>query len=73
MAATPDPETSSTCSEHATGYTLDQQPPQDIQADPDALTLATKLDIKNLLLELKQMSAADMAMLKTSEEDIIDV
>ncbi|CAH2219172.1 Hypothetical predicted protein [Pelobates cultripes] len=71
MAATPDPETNSTNSDHAAGDTLDLRPPHDIQADPDALTPATKLDIKNLLLELKQMSAADMAIRKTGIPDNI--
>ncbi|CAH2301406.1 Hypothetical predicted protein [Pelobates cultripes] len=72
MAATPYPDTSSTCSEAAMEDNLHQQPSQDTQTDPDALTPATKLDIKNLLMELKQMSAADMALMKTEVQAVTD-
>ncbi|CAH2274506.1 Hypothetical predicted protein [Pelobates cultripes] len=71
MAAVPDQDTNSTCSEKV---------PEE-STDPDALTPATKLDRSKLLLELKQMLAADMDLVRTelqavvqaSEEEILDV
>ncbi|CAH2253084.1 Hypothetical predicted protein [Pelobates cultripes] len=60
MATMPDPDAGSTCSEQALGDTSDSQSHLGAQMDPDALTPATKLDIRNLLLELKQIFAADM-------------
>ncbi|CAH2221769.1 Hypothetical predicted protein [Pelobates cultripes] len=56
MAAIPERDTSSAGSEQPLGEITDPQSPMDVQSDPDALTPATKLDIRNLLAELKQMS-----------------
>ncbi|CAH2301458.1 Hypothetical predicted protein [Pelobates cultripes] len=47
MAAMPDPDTGSICSEQALGDTTDPQSSLDEQIDPDVLTPATKLDIRN--------------------------
>ncbi|CAH2220455.1 Hypothetical predicted protein [Pelobates cultripes] len=67
MAAMPEQDTSSAGLEQPLGEITDPQPHMDIQPDPDALTPATKLDIRNLLAELKHMSV------QTTEEDILDV
>ncbi|CAH2219531.1 Hypothetical predicted protein [Pelobates cultripes] len=87
MAALPEHDASSSSSESVFRDHVEpangRQPPLS-RLNPDLLTPATKLDIKNLLMELKQMSAADMNLIRkevqsvttgvqASEEDISDV
>ncbi|CAH2306047.1 Hypothetical predicted protein, partial [Pelobates cultripes] len=72
MAAISEQDTSSAGLEQPSGVLTDPQSHMDVQPDPDALIPATKLDIRNLLAELKQMSAVDMALLRTEVQAVTD-